>query len=477
MRVTKVIIKNLYGIAETELDGQSIELSGSNGTGKTSIIDAIRYGLTNSSERDLVVKNGENEGEIIIETDTGLRIARKKRTDKADYKSIKENGKDVWSPETFLSTIFTPLQLNPVEFCEKSKDEQNRIILDLINFDWDMNWIKEQFGEIPQGVDYSQNILKVLHDIQSEKGIYFQRRQDINREIRNNRAFISDIAKDIPDGYNADMWENFDISSAYDKLGKAKEFNSRISRAQAFIDAYNGKVRGFEAEKEIAITTARDQLSKEKENLLNAIEKKKGEIALCEQRISGLDNTLTDKIALAESEYREKIAKLDSDITTANDYAHKDKIDTAPLQAEIDEANAMKRHINEYRRMVSLQADVDEKTAQSEALTAKIELARKLPGEILETATLPVEGLTVVNGIPYINGLPVSNLSEGEKLDLCVDVAISNPASLQIILIDGVERLSDTNRDKLYRKCKEKGLQFIATRTTNNNELEVVYFE
>lgn len=69
----------------------------------------------------------------------------------------------------------------------------------------------------------------------------------------------------------------------------------------------------------------------------------------------------------------------------------------------------------------------------------------------------------------------VTNLSEGEKLELCVDVALSKPNSLQVILIDGVERLSDSNRDRLYAKCKEKGLQFIATRTTNSDELEINY--
>ena len=67
----------------------------------------------------------------------------------------------------------------------------------------------------------------------------------------------------------------------------------------------------------------------------------------------------------------------------------------------------------------------------------------------------------------------MSNLSDGEKLDLCVDVAISKKNSLQMILIDGAERLDDESRNALYEKCKAKGLQFIATRTTNNDELEV----
>ena len=56
---------------------------------------------------------------------------------------------------------------------------------------------------------------------------------------------------------------------------------------------------------------------------------------------------------------------------------------------------------------------------------------------------------------------------------MCVDVAISKPNALQIILIDGAEKLSDANRSRLYNKCKEKGLQFVATRTTNDSEMEV----
>jgi hypothetical protein len=123
--------------------------------------------------------------------------------------------------------------------------------------------------------------------------------------------------------------------------------------------------------------------------------------------------------------------------------------------------------------MKAVLRDVDKLTADSDELTRKIELARNLPAEILKTATIPVEGLTVENGIPLIKGLPITNLSEGEQLDLCVDVTLSKPGALQIILIDGAEKLSDTNRERLYAKCKAKGLQFVATRTTNQDELQV----
>ena len=163
MRISKIKIKNLFGIKEYEANGQSVELDGRNGAGKTSVIDAIRYGLTNKSGRDYIVRDGETEGEILIETDDGIRINRKARTAQADYKSVKKDGYEVGSPETFLRDIFTPLQLSPVEFMEMDRKQQNAIILDMIEYPWDMNKIREWFGEIPDWVSYDQNILPVSY--------------------------------------------------------------------------------------------------------------------------------------------------------------------------------------------------------------------------------------------------------------------------------------------------------------------------
>lgn len=475
MKTTKIHIKNLFGISETELDGRSIEVTGSNGVGKTSIIDSIKYALTNDSSRDYVIKNGENEGEIFIETDTGLTIDRKKRVNQADYKNIRQDGKPVQSPEAFVRELFTPLQIDPVKFTQMSRQEQNRIILDLIEFNWDLNWIKEKFGEIPQGVDYQQNILQVLNDIQSEKGVYFQTRQDINREIRNKTAFISDIAKDIPQGFQAEKWEAYDLSEAYTKITKAQEYNSRIERAKLFKDSYDNKVRGYQAEMEIAVSNLKSAIAAEREQLTSEIERKKAEIKAAEDKLNSLSDKIADKTKIFESEYREKVAKLDSDIKVADEYTGKQLVDISAMQAEVKTAEEMKKHLNEYKRMKSMQNELETLEEHSKALTSKIELARELPGEILKTATIPVKGLTVKDGIPLINGLPVSNLSEGEQLQLCVDVALSKPNSLQIILIDGAEKLSEKNRLALYEKCKEKGLQFIATRTTDSDDLEVTY--
>ena len=475
MRTTKIKIRNLFGITETELDGRSVELTGANGVGKTSVIDALRYALTNKSDRNIIVRQGEKEGEILIETDTGLSIDRKKRTEQSDYKSVKENGREIMAPENFLKQLFTPLQLDPVAFTLMDEKSKNRAILDLIEFDWDLSFINEKFGEVPSWVNYEQNILEVLSDMQSENGEWFKERQNVNRDIRNKQAFIEDIAKDIPENYQAEKWENYDLGAAYKKLEQMKEINSRIERAKLFRSSYDNKLRKLEADKMIEVTSAEKAIAAEREALLADNERMKAQIKANEDKLTGLSGTLEDKKALAETRFESAKTKLDADMSVADEYIDKQPVDCSELQEEVSVAEDMRRHLNEYKRMKDMQNELEELKKSSDEYTRKIELARTLPGIILETAKIPIEGFTVENGIPLIHGLPVANLSEGEQLSLCVDVAISKPNGLQIILIDGTEKLSSENREKLYSKCRDKGIQFIATRTTDSTEMEVHY--
>ena len=476
MKISKLKIENLYGIEQLELDGKSIELTGTNGAGKSSVLDAIRLALTNNSKRKYVVKNGETEGRVLVKLDDGTTIDRKKRTDKSDYKSIKdENGNEINSPETFLKDIFTPLQLEPVEFLSMSEKEQNRILLNLIEFNKDKKeFIQEKFGEIPSWVNYDDSILEILNQLQSKEGQYYQNREDINRQIRNGIAVINDIAKDIPEGYDAEKWRNFTLSDKYEELNKDKEYNAKIDKSIAYKEDYNNKIKQIEDKENVILVEINAKKEEEKNNINNKILEMKNQIALLEKELENIDNKYLLQGTEAKNNTIAEKAKLEENIKVANEWAAKERKTTEVLENELKIAEEMKGHLNEYDRMKEMQKKVDNFNAISENFTNKIELARNLPGEILKEVNIPVKNLTVENGIPLVNGLSISNLSEGEKLMLCVDVTLSNPNSLKLILIDGVERLSEVNRNELYKICKEKGLQCIATRTTDNNDLNII---
>ena len=314
MKITKIKIKNLYGITEYEGDGKSVELSGTNGAGKSSVIDAIRYALTNKSNRKYVVRNGETEGEILIETDNGLRINRKARTNQADYKSVKQNGHEVGSPETFLKDIFTPLQLSPVEFMEKSEKEQNAILLDMIQYDWSLQTIREWFGEIPDWVSYDQNILQVLNDIQSENGMYYRNRQDVNRDIRNKKSFVEDIADAIPSGYDAEKWENENLGQLYQEIERIRKENEQIEKAKRFIEQRDNKVRSFEADKEIKLSALERSFTAERERLLKENERLQAQLRENQTMLAGMEERKADKAEVIVKEYEANVAKYDSSV-------------------------------------------------------------------------------------------------------------------------------------------------------------------
>lgn len=476
MKISKLKIENLYGIEQLELDGKSIELTGTNGAGKSSVLDAIRLALTNNSKRKYVVKNGETEGRVLVKLDDGTTIDRKKRTDKSDYKSIKdENGNEINSPETFLKDIFTPLQLEPVEFLSMSEKEQNRILLNLIEFNKDKKeFIQEKFGEIPSWVNYDDSILEILNQLQSKEGQYYQNREDINRQIRNGIAVINDIAKDIPEGYDAEKWRNFTLSDKYEELNKDKEYNAKIDKSIAYKEDYNNKIKQIETIENNTLLQIEKDKSEEKNKITTEMQELKNRIELLQKDLENIDVKYEKTIAETKSETIAEKAKLDENIKVANEWANKEKINTEMLENELKIAEEMKGHLNEYDRMKEMQKKVDNFNIISETLTNKIELARTLPGEILKEVNIPVKNLTVENGIPLVNNLTISNLSEGEKLQLCVDVTLSNNNNLKLILIDGTEKLSEENRNKLYDICKEKGLQVIATRTTDNPELNII---
>jgi len=304
MKTSLIKIRQAFGVSEIQLGDKSVEITGAKGKGKTSVLDAIRYALTNRSDRDYIVKQGADEAEIIIETDTGLMINRKIKAEMSTSNlSLKENGLNVPRPQTFLEDIFTPLQLDPVEFTHKPIAEQNRIILSLIEYKWDMHWIEDKFGEIPKGVDYHADILSVLDQIQADNGAYYQTRQTVNSEKLYKKKSAEDIGLSIPNGYKAEIWEAYDTASKYTELEKIRRDNANIEKSKAYKANYDDKLRGITADRDIAISTAHQEIANEREGLLSTIERLKAEIVAAQDKITGLNTKQADKEKIAQSEY------------------------------------------------------------------------------------------------------------------------------------------------------------------------------
>lgn len=470
MKISKIKIKNILGITETELDDKSVEITGKTGVGKSSVLDAIKIALSNKSNRDYVIRQGENEGEILIECDSGVTINRKKVANKSDVLKVQDNDALKKSPQAYLNSIFSELQLDPIGFINKSKEEQNRILLNLIEFKWDKDYIISKFGELPN-VDYDKHILEVLDDIKSEKGEYFLKRQELNRKIRETQAVVNDIKSRLPENYAYSKWFNFDFDACWENIDKIKKYNDLILRAKAFEEDYQNKVSALKIHKEKDILEIKETNKEKVTDAEKEIIRLEELISTKKREIEILKASEAVAIKQREMEFNDNMLKLDSDMETTHKYSVLPLKDVTDAEKEFLTAKEMIKHLDSYDHMKALEGNIYGMTEAAKDLTTKLEIARNLPSEILKEAKMPIPNLTVENGECLINGLPVSNLSDGQKLKLSVEIAVSNVDNLKIILLDGTEKLDTQTRNELYALCKEKGLQFIATRTTDDNDI------
>ena len=289
---------------------------------------------------------------------------------------------------------------------------------------------------------------------------------------------IEETQKELPENFNAERWEKYDLQAIHTQIEQARQHNAQIEKAENLKANYDNKIRGFQADREMKLADLKQTLQDEKTAKETEIARLKEQLKAAEEALFSIGDKFGDKSQIIQKEYEANVAQFNEELKAFEPFLQQPKTNILPLQEEAEAALKMKQILPQYNKMLAMNTELTELQAVSDEFTRKIELARTLPATILAEANMPlgemsIDGDTVLIKKP--NGdLPISNLSEGEKLDLCVDIALKNKTGLQIVLIDGVEKLSPINRQHLFDRCKASGLQFIATRTTNDSELTVV---
>jgi len=266
MRVKKLSVNNFLGITELSVDLGKVNLiTGHKGSGKSSLLEALQKGFTNTSERTEIVRHNESEATIFIQTDTGLEIDRKIRTGgKADYFKLKKPGEAVPSTEKYLKQFISGDIFKPLEFVGKSPTEQAKIILNLLEIPWTLDDISNWFGEIPDSVNYQAHILQVLGQIVA---YYFDQRAAVNQEIGVLKAQIAGYRNELPPNYDGEFWREQKVAEAYAKVADAEQVNKAIDSAKNLIEGLESR-----------IATVRAEAETEKQSKLNQMSQKRNEI-------------------------------------------------------------------------------------------------------------------------------------------------------------------------------------------------------
>ncbi|MDQ0422360.1 DNA repair exonuclease SbcCD ATPase subunit [Peteryoungia aggregata LMG 23059] len=86
-------------------------------------------------------------------------------------------------------------------------------------------------------------------------------------------------------------------------------------------------------------------------------------------------------------------------------------------------------------RKEQLQTELDQKTAESEALTQKVDDGRKAAADAVRAAQLPVDGLELTEDSILLNGQPFSQASDAEQLRASVAIAGAMNPKLRVMLV------------------------------------------
>ena len=461
MKIKAIKITNFLGVDELDWNpNESINiLKGPKGSGKTSVLEAIEKAFSNQGRRTELIKHGEEEATLYVETSDGLEIDRRLRAEKSDYFRLRKEGEGIKSTEAELRRFLRGDIFRPLDFIHLSEKEQTDIILGMIKMDYDEEDVADWFGELPEGLNWDKHILQILKDIETK---FYDERQEINREIRTLESQIAGIRKSLPANYDGDEWAKKNVQEYYNKVSEAKEKNRAYESAKALKENFEDRIKGIrgEAETKKADVTRKyaeikGQIEESIRLTLGDIQDERDDIVLAEntkverlkkadgwfeEQLKELEKKLEEKKKLIENQatlevrekeetiqgHKENIAALRSELSglgekeelelagidkeTAQKIEHEKErlgkakdylegaelIDIEPLQAEADEVAEMQSYLREWDRMVSIcDNQISHRRDRSEYLTVLIETAREKPSELITKHPLPIEGITV----------------------------------------------------------------------------------
>ncbi len=333
MRIKRIVIKNFLGLSEFSLDPGKINyLTGHKGSGKTSIVEALEKAFTNKNRRTEVIRHGEDESIIFVQTDNDMEIERRIRDGKSDYLKIRKPGESVPQTESFLRKLVSGEIFRPLEFVLKGSDAQAKDILNMLDIPWSMENVQNWFGEIPN-VSYDAHILQVLRQIET---VYYSLRESVNREIKVLEAQAKGIQNELPQNYDGDFWREEKVQDYYAKVAQAEETNKGILAAKILVEGIEERISTIKAEAEADKQSKKNTFNQKRSESRDFIQFLNQKVAKSEEAIAGAGERLlsSEKATMQEAdlaiersnaEYERKLQELKQ--------LHQDEIETLSRNA------------------------------------------------------------------------------------------------------------------------------------------------
>ncbi|MBO0572569.1 hypothetical protein FDF50_12530 [Clostridium botulinum] len=401
------------------------------------------------------------------------------------YKDREEVNRDIRELKTQIKVILDEL---PAEYDgevwreKKVQDYYNKVAeIQKIN-----HWIEEAMA-LQENFEDRVNAIK--SNAESEKSRiqlkFKDQRQDIKdvidlskNRIEKSKEFINNSDRElelkIKELTNENVAQENKVAENYTyELKKLEEEYEK--RKQNLVNSYSSNVKALEnsLNESIEITKKDRVLQVDEQKELISINENK--ISSKEQELLGIDDLEKAEIKAVDEKINSEIEKEEIRVGKVAEYLKNNEVeDIEPLQKKADEVADMQSYLREWDRMVDIRDNkLAAKERYSNDLTAKIDKARELPGELLKTAKMPIDGISVdSDGLIRINSTLIDGLSDGEKLELAMRIAKAQAGKLKVICLDKFESLNPKAQKKLLEEMSSDEYQYFVT-STMADEFEI----
>ena len=441
MKVASVKIHNILGIEDFEIMPKEINrFEGKNATGKTSTLEAIKAALKGGHDATLL-RNGAEEGQVVILLDDGLEIKKTITADKTDL-SVKypRSGVKVDKPQTHLNALIDALSINPVEFLTAPSGKRAEYLLQAMPLKVSAADLKGIFDYIPDPKEHAFTVLAAV-----DKLIYDER-TGVNRLKDEKRKTAKQLGETLPLEEEPTDW-----------AAVLKENNQKLAEARS-----DKKNKADTIDKDFK--AARAKIESDLNRDQNVIE------SMYQVKLRELQTWKSDEMAKLADNEKAEIERVNSERTAAMNGLDGIDKQIGELMGAVSEAETKTKtqtvHENTRKMIAQHEDEAMKHEADSDALTARLASLDALRLRIL--SNLPIPGVTVENGQVMKDGVVYDRLNTASQIDIAVAIAKLRAKDLGIVCVDGLECLDEENFQAFETAMHGSGLQCFITRVTNS---------
>ena len=149
----------------------------------------------------------------------------------------------------------------------------------------------------------------------------------------------------------------------------------------------------------------------------------------------------------------------------------------AALMTELQEADSRNAAVREYDNRHARTMARERLVKQSESLTHGLEITKSKRAARIAETTMPVEGLSIEDGVVLFEGVPFSQASKGRSFDISLAIGMAANPKLRVLRIEHGSLLDSKMMASVEKRCIEKGWQAFVERVADTDSGVGIYIE